>query len=532
MGHGLANVARVIDGLYFVGMQAKAVFTELEACQKLAALKIGRRSVSAALKAVVDDWPLFEAVVPPLNPPVSANAANGSDTLNNSCNMSRGAKRVKNSRGRPAQYYQLPSQDVLAAKFGVSAKSSSTVLINLDFSSPKMYRQALHSELIMRRPGHYGRMWLSTRLGISRWTTRRYEKAANIQVQPSYTTQPLSWVNASELPQKAADTEKGVFIEANDGKRYPAIRGLALRLLKKGYALVLKHQQGNFYQARTLGVGIPTPQTALQNTYDEQCPQIALEIAHYGNRAGVGIPTAKPSHAFITEEVKNAAAPKKAMIRESWKTTSDIGVGIPTPPPLEPSFWLCPECLNFHLTSQRPSSCSRCGVLCDWEAVSPLIWRDAQALKQWWMQRYREHKLAKQHRRATPIDQTEEVVVMSEGGKALTEKLHHQIPDLSFANARKIVRQFSNQLIEKALVVVKGRANLRSPAGFLVSFLRSENMLLLNNNKTSKNTEDKRGGSSMEWLRRLAQSEYLSFMSNVDDILNLNFDQPPAALEA
>lgn len=42
-------------------------------------------------------------------------------------------------------------------------------------------------------------------------------------------------------------------------KRYPAIRGLALRLMKQGRMPVLKHQQGNFYRARSVGVGIPTP---------------------------------------------------------------------------------------------------------------------------------------------------------------------------------------------------------------------------------------------------------------------------------
>lgn len=120
--HGLVNVARVLDGLYTVGMKTNEIFTELEACQKLAVLKIGRRSIMAALKAIIGDWGLFDVPVSPLNPPVSANAARRSDDLNNSCEMSRGAKRVKNGRGRPARLYQLPSPDVIAYKNRYSAK--------------------------------------------------------------------------------------------------------------------------------------------------------------------------------------------------------------------------------------------------------------------------------------------------------------------------------------------------------------------------------------------------------------------------
>ena len=524
--HGLVNVARVLDGLYIVGMKTNEIFTELEACQKLAVLKIGRRSIMAALKAIIGDWGLFDVPVSPLNPPVSANAARRSDDLNNSCEMSRGAKRVKNGRGRPARLYQLPSPDVIATKIGIQRKDGDT-LSNQHFSSPKAYRQALHSELLTRRPGHYGRVWLSARLGVSRWTARRYERAADIYVQPTYVTQALSWGMASMLPQKASDSPKGVFIEASDGKRYPAIRGLALRLMKQGRMPVLKHQQGNFYRARSVGVGIPTPTQSGRIETDLQHEQSKDSVVSERKKLTVGIPTPEWLAAFRTQN----NPPHDSTVHKA-QSIEKVGVGIPTPSPIEPSFWLCPECLNFHIRTAQPSSCSRCGVSCEWEILSPVVWRDAQALKRWWQERYREYQRLKHQRTVAPTARIDETKVMSESAKALTEKLHKQIPNLSFANARNIVCQFSGQLVEKALAAVRGREKLRNPAGFLVTFLRSESKLISKNNKSIVSAPSKKGESAMEWLRRLAKSEYLNFISNVDDLLNMGLDQSTLVSEA
>jgi len=76
-------------------------------------------------------------------------------------------------RGRPAQIYRLPSPNEIAEKLGIK-KTSSDVVATTDFLSVRTYRQALHKQLLERRPGHYTRTWLGARLGVSRWTTRRY----------------------------------------------------------------------------------------------------------------------------------------------------------------------------------------------------------------------------------------------------------------------------------------------------------------------------------------------------------------------
>ncbi len=506
LGNGCAALARVLDGLYTAGMSPNQYFSERDACQKLASLKIGRRSIVAALKAMMNDCFVFGAVESPPYPPHQANAANRSDDLNNSCEMSRGANRVKMVKcGRPARLYRLPSPKEMSEMIGIKS-TASDVISDTNFISPRAYRMALHKQLLERRPGHYARAWLGERLGVSRWTTRRYEKAANLYVKPQFTTQQLSLANASKLPEKAAEAAYGVFLESSNGKRYPAVRGLALKLLKQGFEPVLKQQQANFYAAAPVSVGIPTPQ---HQAITESVPAPTNPIQpnpSWQSNTGVGIPTAS-DHMSHDDPFSN-------------HEQQLLGVGIPTPNTTEPIFWLCPHCLDFHVTVSRPETCSRCGCQTDWEVLSPAVWRDPQALKHWWQKRHRDHQQAKHQRALETL--TRQETALSPEANALVDKVHREIPGLSLANARKMVREFSSQLIEKALQTVRTRAGLRSPAGFLIAFLKSEQKLILSNNNPGK-TVDKRE-SSIEWVKRLAKSRYLSFIANADDIINLNLD--------
>ncbi len=521
--HDLVNVARVLDGLFAVGVAAGEMLSERQMCQKLAALKIGRRSVMSVLSTNIEDWRLFEVVDPPHIPPQHANAAKRSDDLKNSCEMSRGAKRVKNGRGRPARIYRVPSGTAIAEKIGVHAKLDGAPGQEA-FSSPRAYRQALHTELFARRPGHYGRAWLSERLGVSRWTARRYEKEAGIEVQPAYVAQGLSWSSATTLPEKASDAPAGMFIEVEGGKRYPPIRGLALRLIKTGRGPVLKHQRGNYYCVRKESIGIPTPYS-VQHTSSILNVPYSLARERSATGSSVGIPTPleyMPPKNHMLSEVNRTGTRTLANHSDAQE---EKRVGIPTPPQDEPEFWLCPQCLNFHIQSARPSDCSRCGTLAQWEIVPSRIWRDAQALKSWWSKRYQEHKQSKRESQSASTKHHLSEKPMLDETKALTERLHQQIPDLSFRNARRLVEQFSKPLIEKAIDVVVGRGKLRNPAGFLVSYLRSESKAFFSNNNLGS-PKSMKGESTVDWLRRLAKSEYLSFISNVDDLLNMQIDQP------
>jgi len=236
-------------------------------------------------------------------------------------------------------------------------------------------------------------------------------------------------------------------------------------------------------------------------TTDASCGRYAADWS-WATTSGVGIPTA--SNLPRAETLLNQDAGHQP------------GVRIPTLP-LEPTFWLCPDCLDFHVTVEKPELCTRCGYTSNWQIVPESIWRDPQALKHWWQQRYRDHQQAKNQHISASLDQPKAIVTSED--KLLIEKVRAQIPNLSLANARKVVQEFGAHLIEKALQAVRTRSNLRSPAGFLIAFLKSEQKILSNNNNSVHPIENRE--SSITWVKRMAKSKYLSFIANADDILDI-----------
>lgn len=507
---GLIAVGRLLDALYAAGVDDDATLTEAQICQCVQKFGIGRRSVMNALSAKFEGQPVFEQRKSPRIPPEYANAAFETDNLNNSCEMSRGAKRVNNhQRGRPARLYQIPTPHAVANQFDVSSRGHDAVQGH-ELASPRLYRQALHERLIERRPGAYPREWLSARIGVSRWTTRRYEAALNIQVQPAYVERTLTWESAAILPDDARDMSYGVFIQTADGKRYPSLRGIALRLLKQGKRPVLMHQQVNHYAPKPASVGIPTPSTLWTDVFDGERLRYEQEIASEPVLS-VGIPTPTTGTAsHINSLEANEAA------TSSLKKANDLlfdSVGIPTPPP-DPTFWLCPECLDFHISITASQQCSNCDALPIWEVVPPLIWRDAQALRSWWHTRQQEYRQAARQLQL-PISPASPK--LSSADEVWVGKLQAGVKGLSFANARKLVREFGARVVEKAFGTLQQRSKVRSPAGFLISLLRSDRKLLSENN--IKNDNNYSASAAVDWLRRLAQSEYLSFIANAEDIV-------------
>ena len=120
-------------------------------------------------------------------------------------------------------------------------------LLARDLRSPRAYRCALHRALIERRPGRYSRRWLGERLGVSIWTSRRYDRRAGLYVQARYQTQLLDEDTLAQLPQRRAATD-GRFLVSEDGRRWPALQGLARRLLRSCRRLWYLCQGWNHYE--------------------------------------------------------------------------------------------------------------------------------------------------------------------------------------------------------------------------------------------------------------------------------------------
>jgi len=92
--------------------------------------------------------------------------------------------KTKPTIGRPEIIFQIPPIQKLAQEYAGGFISVTDVLTFDDLQSLKAFREGLHRELIKRRPGIYSRKFLSQRLGISKRTTRNYDKHVGIEVQP------------------------------------------------------------------------------------------------------------------------------------------------------------------------------------------------------------------------------------------------------------------------------------------------------------------------------------------------------------
>lgn len=442
---GQVQAARVLDGLYLSGLSVDGFFTEREACVRLMGYGIPRAAVLFALSTIAPDGlPLF----PPLTPQQTALAANEPERLSNSCEMSGCAKRVKNGRGRPPRYYCLPSPETLSARFGVIHRKGDPIR-ETDLQSPTAYRLALHRELIKRRPGQYPRLWLAARLGISEWTTRRYEKAAEIEAQPMYYAQDITWSNLNALlPEVREAAPMSVFIEDQNGKHYPPVRGIAQRLLKLGYSLRWVQQIANYY-ATASAVGIPTPQFLGMPT-----------AAHETQSAAVGIPT---PHFRVT--------PIEVTTDYSDSKSESEAVGTPTPHD-NLRCWLCESCLKVRVAATKPEACTKC-ERSNWKCVPDAIWRDTERLKRWWQNLYQEHH--------HPHHTTERIMhtpLSNPDEETFAYRLHQQTPDLSLRNARNLIRRYGMKAVGEGVKLLNERRNIYNPAGFIVTVVRSEHKFL------------------------------------------------------
>lgn len=468
LNRGLVAAARVLDGLILAGWKPGQQFTEREACIAVAVCKIGRRTVMNALKSVLDGDPIF-ALNPPGTPRILAHAAEPPENCSNSCKMSTGANRVK-SLGRPPHQYQVPSFVSLAERLGVRLTGGDALTAD-DLHSPSRYRLALHRAFIARSPGQYTRAWIGARLHVSRWTTRRYEAKASIPVQPVYESRMLGWAEARLLPDQ--QEMRGSFLEDSQGKLYPPVRGLALRLLGRGEILSLKRRLPNHFGVpESVSVGIPTraePQAA-------KAPARELFFP-WPHASPVPLP---------------AAALLPISVTKPPSVTSRVGI------PTDSTLWYCEHCLETVECVTIPPDC-RCGA-CAWEVIPGFIRRDPEALRRWWQQIEADHRARPAHPPADPDH------------ARLIDQAHAQVPTLSRKTLRHLIQNYGSKLLEQALIVIRQRTWLRNPAGFVVSFIRSSSgKAATNRPKPSQPTEN--------WIQTMAESPFLSFLANPEDVL-------------
>ncbi|NWF67945.1 MAG: bifunctional DNA primase/polymerase [Chloroflexi bacterium] len=225
--HKTTTSSRLLDALRSAGLTE---ITEATATAAARCAGIGRQSVLHVLNG---KWAQINGkrLLPIVN------------RKNMLCKATAGVKK----RGRTPRVYRVPSDDELYLLLGVPRSQSDPLTID-DLRSAQRYRMALHRSLLERRPGEYARGWLAQRLGVSARTVQRYNRTLQVQVTPVYGYLPLTWANVETLPlaQTRQRVTSGRWLQDSAGKRYPALRPLAYRLLKSAAPLYLRRLPNHY----------------------------------------------------------------------------------------------------------------------------------------------------------------------------------------------------------------------------------------------------------------------------------------------
>ncbi|MFN8374698.1 MAG: bifunctional DNA primase/polymerase [Anaerolineae bacterium] len=228
------TTARLLEALYAAQIPE---FTEAQATEIARTHGIGRYSVIKALSGEFADIAgqrIFPIVI----------------ENNMICKETCGVR----TSGRPARKYRLPEHAHLYQLLD-APESASDSISTTDLCSGKRYRMALHRTLLERRPGEYARGWLAARLGASVRTIQRYNRALNVVSTPVYSYSALDHDRVNHLPfcDERQPVTPGRWIEDASGKRYPALRALAHKLLKQNSAPIYVRRLPNHYAMHSEG---------------------------------------------------------------------------------------------------------------------------------------------------------------------------------------------------------------------------------------------------------------------------------------
>ncbi len=516
---GEVAALRVLEGLMLAGVRAGRLISERGLCELLGTFGIGRRSVQEALRSCpVQGRLVFSS---PRNPPRrTADAAVAQEGQQKKCFSVSGAERVK--KGRPARLYRVPTVRGLLTMLKLKDGGSDPLLAR-DLRSPRTYRCALHRALIERRPGRYSRHWLGARLGVSIWTSRRYDRRVGLSVQARYQTQLLDEHTLAQLPQRRVAAD-GRFLVSEDGRRWPALQGLARRLLRRWRRLWYLCQGWNHYevawvkpsspvltQASSVAL-TPRPPDGGYVTDRLPLPPAPCPVAQDGSPVpwlstgalqGEGRKTSE-SVTGVTVAVKVNKC--EIIHNQNSEDGSSAREDRERVPEAEASYWHCAQCERGQFAVTAPVACSACGSDA-LEAVAPQIWRDAARCRAWWRER-RGRAIGESGATSqsgaldlapVPEPDARELALALELCEATRSRGAQGA--LAYATARQLLREHGAGALRRALRLLQRRRDIRNPAGFVVSLLRG-----------NRGAAHEQRLSQEEWLASLRASPWADFI--------------------
>ena len=241
---------RLIEGLYQSDYPAGATISKTEAYTIGRKYHISERDIRTALHYKHKRRSLFKKHSHSHTQPPPVGEA---DNLNS---KSEYTEITGGNLGRPIRdVFEIPSVDDLCELLGVTAQAADP-LSEADLCSAKAYRQALHRELIKRRAPEQSTRWHAERLNTSQRTIRRYNSELGVIRTPIIAYAPITWANVDDpalygTPVGPADFTAGQWLQREDGKRYPALKGIALRELSEKATLIACWQRPSRLQLPT-----------------------------------------------------------------------------------------------------------------------------------------------------------------------------------------------------------------------------------------------------------------------------------------
>jgi hypothetical protein len=161
--------------------------------------------------------------------------------------------------GRPRLLYRLPSLAVLVWCYGLETFHFDEVEAE-KLKQLAAYKAEVHAALPRRRPGEYGRTELADRLGVSKPTSRNYDRRAKLRVTPQFATKELSSRDIVALPKEGEGVRQyGIWLQDRHGRKYPPLRECAELISGHGGAVYEVRQLKNHYaEGRSSNDGSPT----------------------------------------------------------------------------------------------------------------------------------------------------------------------------------------------------------------------------------------------------------------------------------
>jgi hypothetical protein len=321
------------------------------------------------------------------------------------------------NRGRPAAQYKMPDIRRLCAAYNV-AFAGGDALETDDLRSVKKYRQGVHRELIKRRPGLYARDWLANRLGVTVRSMQRYRQDAKIEVKSVYREVPITWHTLNYIP--AGVPTAGVFLEDEAGKRYPPLPVIARKLLRQKKKLRCLFQCENHYSVKdSFKSSVVSSQAKAENQENTDAARQSVRSAPINSLHSLAA-LIRPNR---MDAVQNSVVRPGGSAGEVGKTLITTKNSIVLPIQL--------------IISSRYITKSK---------------------------RY--------YRQPLPIPAHEDAATHLY--RTLKSLCREKAGYISLPAARKLVEQYGGERVGQAVRTAKSRRNLATPAGFIISWLRSD----------------------------------------------------------